>query len=78
MRSKWKDWDYVHSWIFGTGVDDADHVPVAVGPVVKGFLHRDKGEMRVVIPPVLGSHADGDNGRNRDDDRSDGLRDVAP
>ena len=34
--------------------------------------------MRVIIPPVLDGHADGHDGRKRDDDGSDGLRDIAP
>ena len=54
-------------WI-SPGVEDADRVPIAVGPIVKGFLYRKEGEMKVVIPPMLDRRADGDDGGDADGD----------
>ena len=52
-------------WV-SPGIDDADHVPVAIGPVVRAFLLHEKSQMRVVIPPVP------DCGDQRDERRRGG------
>lgn len=38
-------------WV-SPGVDDADHVPIAIGPVVRAFLVHKERKMWVVVPPV--------------------------
>ena len=52
-------------WV-SPGIDDADHVPIAIGPVVRAFLLHEKSQMRVVIPPVP------DCGDQRDERRRGG------
>ena len=47
-------------WV-SPGIDDADHVPIAIGPVARAFLLHEKSQMRVVIPPM----ADCDEKRNK-------------
>lgn len=53
-------------WV-SPGVDDADHVPIAIGPVVRAFLLHEKSQMRVVVPPVP------DCGDQRDERRRGGY-----
>lgn len=69
-------------WV-SPGIDDADHVPVAVGPVVKGFLVHEKGQVRVVVAPVADcghkGHergCGGDGGGDRHDGVAPGLEEI--
>ena len=56
------DEEPAESYWVAPGVDDADHVPIAIGPVARAFLVHDKDKMRIVVPPMLAVVEHGDHG----------------
>ena len=64
-------------WV-SPGIDDADHVPIAVGPVVKAFLVHEKRQMWVVVPPVSDGGDEGDERGRGGDESGRGDDGLAP
>ena len=64
-------------WV-SPGIDDADHVPRAIGPVARAFLQHEKSQMRVVVAPMFDGGDNGNNGGDGGEGCGDRHDDAAP
>ena len=64
-------------WV-SPGIDDADHVPIAIGPVARAFLQHEKSQMRVVVAPMFDGGDNGNNGGDGGEGCGDRHDDAAP